>query len=99
MTNKKVPSAYEIDTIAEHAMRRLFQASGKSWEEYGPDDAQRKEWIVQALTTPEQGLDALNAERTEWKVPKRTNMRPVAEVAALPNKEPRLSDILAAAEG
>lgn len=82
--NRKTPTAYEIDTIAEHAVRRLFQAQGRSWEEYGPDDSQRKEWIVQALTTADQGLDALNGERTDWRVPKRVNLRPVAEATPVP---------------
>ena len=79
MTNRKIPTQYEVRTIVEHAMRRLFQAQGRAWEDYSPDDAQRAEWIEQALTTTDQGLDALNAERTDWKVPRRISLRPVAE--------------------
>lgn len=86
-TNRKTPSQYEIDTIAEHALRRLFQAQGRDWEEYGPDDAQRREWVTQALTTADQGLDTLNTERTDWRVPRKINMRPVAEVAAVTKAE------------
>lgn len=82
-TNRKIPTQYEIRTIAEHAMRRLFQASGRSWEEYGPEDAQRAEWIENALVIEADAADGLNAERTDWSVPKPTTLRPVA---ATPSK-------------
>lgn len=82
-TNRKTPTQYETRTIVEHAMRRLFEAQGRDWSEYCPDDAQRAEWIEQALTTADQGLDSLNAERGDWKVPRKVNMRPVAEVSGL----------------
>lgn len=82
-TNRKVPTQYEIRTIVEHAMRRLFQAQGRSWEDFTPDDAQRAEWLEQALLTQDQGLETMNAERGDWKTPRRMNLRPVAEVAAI----------------
>lgn len=92
MTNCKTPSHYEIHAIAEHAMRRLFQASGRPWEEYGPEDAMRHEWLEQALVTEAEVAEELTSERTEWNVPKKTVLRPVA-VNETRSRNPRaLSD-------
>lgn len=78
----KTPSQYELRCIVEHAMRRLFQAQDRDWSEYSPDDAQRAEWLEQALTIADQGLEALKSEKGEWKAPRRASLRPVLESVA-----------------
>lgn len=77
-TNTRVPTDYEIDTVCEHAMRRWFEINGRSWEEYGPADAQRREWIKQALLTPAEEHERVTPERANWKSPRAADLKPVA---------------------